>query len=55
MKNLEFVELNALELEEVNGGIIGLVVTTLVTYFLLDIVMNPKSAWEEIEAGYKSY
>ncbi|MEA5127951.1 class IIb bacteriocin, lactobin A/cerein 7B family [Proteiniphilum sp.] len=55
MKNLEFMELNAQELEEVNGGIIGWVIATLVTYVVMDVVMNPKSAWAEIEAGYNSY
>ncbi|MDO5665837.1 MAG: class IIb bacteriocin, lactobin A/cerein 7B family [Bacteroidia bacterium] len=55
MKNLEFMELNAQELEEVNGGIIGWLIGGLATYVFFDIVMNPKSAWAELEAGYKSY
>lgn len=55
MNNLEFKELNAHELESVNGGIIGFLAAGLATYILWDLVMNPKSAWSELEEGYNSY
>lgn len=55
MKNLEFKELGDQELEELNGGVIGILVLGLATYVFWDIVMNPKSAWEEIKEGYETY
>ena len=51
MKNLEFKELNAQELEEVNGGLWPVVVAFGLT-LLFDAILSEQESVDAIRGGY---
>ena len=60
MKNLDLngygvQEMNAEEIETINGGIIGWIVTGLAAAFFWDCVMNPTDTKAQLAKGYNDY
>lgn len=59
MKNLDLFtfgveEINEVQMQEVDGGILALIVSGFIGYIVWDCCMNPSDAWAQLEAGYNS-
>jgi len=55
VKSAEFVELDASELSQVNGGFVGLLVMAVGSYLLYQVASNPNASYEAFMNGWNSF
>jgi len=55
LKSAEFVELDANELSQVNGGFVNLLVLAVGSYLLYQVASNPKASYEAFMEGWNSF
>lgn len=55
LKSAEFVELDANELSQVNGGLLLLLAEAVGAYLLYQVASNPKASAEAFMKGWNSF